>query len=156
MDSAVHHALTICFQRETVRERGEYESPRPTLLLIGRYIKALSHRSSAKNLREMKDRQQTVGEMMKDRAVPSWHLQTAQNKTSFLCCVCEEKVGGSLRGCGARTCPQDKQGSDKTAACNIHRRENKQPGGQLTICLLTLHLFRKMHCKTIPVNPHSH
>lgn len=31
---------------------------------------------------------------MKDRAVPVWHLQTAQNKTSFLCCGCEEKLEG--------------------------------------------------------------
>lgn len=45
----------------------------------------------------MKDHQQTVGEMMKDRAVPVWHLQTAQNKTSFLYCVCKEKLEG-VRG----------------------------------------------------------
>lgn len=32
---------------------------------------------------------------------------------------------GSQRGRGARTCPQDKQGSDKTEACNIHPTQNK-------------------------------
>lgn len=37
----VHHTLTICFQSETARGAREYESPRPTLLLIGRRIKAL-------------------------------------------------------------------------------------------------------------------
>lgn len=46
----------------------------------------------------MKDHQQNVGEMMKDRAVPVWHLQTAQNETS---------------SCG---------GSDETTACNIHHK----------------------------------
>lgn len=45
----------------------------------------------------MKDHQQTVEEMMKDRAVPVWHLQTAQNKTSFLYCVCKENLEG-VRG----------------------------------------------------------
>lgn len=34
---------------------------------------------------------------MKDRAVPAWHLQMAQKKTSFLCCVCEEMLRG-VRG----------------------------------------------------------
>lgn len=42
----------------------------------------------------MKDHKQTVGEMMKDRTVPVWHLQTAQKKTSFLWCVCKEKLEG--------------------------------------------------------------
>lgn len=46
-----------------------------------------------KNLREMKDHQQTVGEMMKHRAVPVWHLQTEKIKTSSLCCNCEEQLG---------------------------------------------------------------
>lgn len=45
----------------------------------------------------MKDPQQTVGEMMKDRAVPVLHLQTGQRKTSFLQCVCEEMLKG-VRG----------------------------------------------------------
>lgn len=45
---------------------------------------------STKNLREMEDLQQTVGKMMKDRAVTVWHLQTAHNKISFLHCVFEE------------------------------------------------------------------
>lgn len=48
-------------------------------------------------MREMKDRKQTVGEMMKDRAVPVWHLKTAQSKTSFLCCICKYKLEG-VRG----------------------------------------------------------
>lgn len=44
VDFAVHHTLTICFQTETAREKGSICSPRPTLLLIGPYIKAFSHR----------------------------------------------------------------------------------------------------------------
>lgn len=35
--------------------------------------------------------------MMKDRAVPVWHLQKAQSKTSFLCCIYKYKLEG-LRG----------------------------------------------------------
>lgn len=77
----------------------------------------------------MKDHQQTVEEMMKDRAVPVWHLQTPQEKTSFLCCVCREKSEGVSGDLGPEPAHRDKQGSDKTAACNIHPTENKQLGG---------------------------
>ncbi|KAK5880587.1 hypothetical protein CesoFtcFv8_023599 [Champsocephalus esox] len=58
----------------------------------------------------MKDLQQTVGEVMKERVVPVWNSQTAQSHTGFL--FCSEPEG--TRG---QNLPSDQQGSDKTAAC---------------------------------------
>lgn len=70
---------------------------------------------------------------MEDRAVPVWRLQTAEIKTGSPFCICEEQLEVK-GGCGARSCPQDEQGSDKTAACDVHPAQNKQRGDQVIIC----------------------
>lgn len=72
---------------------------RPKLLLIGLTIKAFFRQlASTKERREMKDPQQTVGEMMNDRAVSLWHLPAAQKKTSCLYCFCKEMLRKVLVG----------------------------------------------------------
>lgn len=125
-------------EAHAVTDRTLDQSPLPSLI-------------STKNLREMKDHQQTVREMMKDRAGPVWHPQTAQNKTSFLFCVCEEKVEGVRGDVGPEPGHRIRRGVIRQhPAKSILQKAWRSTHNLLTHTIS----ISRTYCKVFLVNPH--
>lgn len=105
--------------------------------------------SEHKNLREMKGKKD-CGRNDEGQSSPCTAFTNSTEEDKFSVVHRWGNAEGSLEGTWGQNL--DKQGSDKTAACNIHPTRNKQPGGQLKICsqhILSINVLQIFYSKSL-------